>query len=328
MGVRVAATVLVVEDEPEILRLMKQVLSRDFAVHTAQSAEEALQILKTEPVHAIVSDHMLPVMTGVEFLRQAATLQPDAARVLVTASTRVDTAQEAINIARVRRFLTKPFRANELLATVGEAVHEVAVAKIKTELVRELKGRNDELSRAIATLEARDNDLSSRLEGWAFRDGVTGLYSHRYFQEALSAELARARVGRRDLALLMVDVDQFRAWNREYGFAEGDLLLRRLAAVFSTGEACSRYGSNRFAALLPGLAREAALGVAQKIRGTVESLGAGADVPGPVTVRVGVAMFPEDAADEPALIDAAEAALLEARQRGGNCVVGVPAAPR
>ena len=321
MGAREAATVLVVEDEPEILHLMKQVLSRDFNVSVAGSAEEALKLLRAEKFHAVVSDHMLPAMSGVELLKQVALLQPDAARVLVTASTRIDTAQEAVNIARVKRFLAKPFRAADLLSTVGEAVHEAAVAQIKSHLVRELKERNDELSRALATLEAHDDELSQKLQGLAFRDGVTGLYTHRYFHEALSAELARAKMGGVPRAVAMVDVDHFRAWNREYGFAEGDLLLRRVAGTLVACEAPARYGSNRFAVLLPGMSGPEAAAWAEKIRGDVERLGQSRGVPGPFTARVAISVYPDDGAEEDTLIDVVEQRLEDAGREGGNRVL-------
>ena len=318
---RVAASVLVVEDDPEILRLMQQVLSRDFLVHTAVDAEEALKVLSSERVHAVVSDHMLPTMSGVELLRIVATQHPDAARVLVTASTRMDTAQEAVNVARVRRFLAKPFRANELLSTVGEAIHEVAVAQIKSELVRELKERNSELSGALAQLAARDKNLSKKIENLALNDNVTGLFTHRYFQEALSAELARARVGRSSLALVMVDIDHFRAWNHEYGYAEGDVVLRRLGEALVGAEAAARYGGDVLTALLPSADSEQARQWAENVCRKARELGRERDLAGKFTVRCGVAVFPQHASHEQGLIDAAERAVAAAGAQGGDCVV-------
>jgi len=316
----VAASVLVVEDDPEILRLMKQVLSRDFVVHTAASGEEALQLLRAHRFHAVVSDHMLPAMSGVDLLRQVATLQPDAARVLVTASSRMDTAQDAVNVARVKRFLTKPFRTAELISTVGEAIHEAALTQIKAQLVQELKQRNQDLSRAVSALQARDVGLSEKLEQLVLRDNVTGLFTHRYFQEALTAERARAQRTRSGFSLLLVDIDGFRAFNREYGFDEGDLLLRRVASLFSGFELAARYGSNRFALILPGLDGDRAMGAAENLRAAAERLGQAPESPGRFTVRVGVARHPEDGEDEETLIAAAERALLQAKEAGGNRV--------
>ena len=318
---RVAASVLVVEDDPEILRLMQQVLSRDFVVHTATDAEEALQILSKERVHAVVSDHMLPTMSGVELLRIVASQHPDAARVLVTASTRMDTAQEAVNVARVRRFLAKPFRANDLLSTVGEAIHEMAVAQIKSELVRELKGRNSELSGALAQLAARDKDLSKKIENFALNDNVTGLFTHRYFQEALSAELVRAKVARSTLALVIVDIDRFRAWNHDYGYAEGDVVLRRLGEALVGAEAASRYGGDVLAALLPRADAAHAQQWAESLCRKARELGRERDLAGRFTVRCGVALFPEHATHDQDLIDAAERAVAVAKSQGGDCVV-------
>ncbi len=330
MGARVSATVLVVDDDEQILHLMKQVLGRDFSVHTASSAEDALALLRREKVHAVVSDHMLPAMSGVELLREVAALQPDAARVLVTASSRVDTAQDAINVARVRRFLTKPFRAADLLSTVGEAIHESAVAQIKSELVRELKARNTELSRAMTTLEARDRNLSENLQGLAFRDPVTGRYTHRFFQEALSAFVIRAKASRKGFGLVLVDVDRFRAFNAEQGWAEGDLLLTRVASFLTStpgGEAGARFASNTFAVLIPGADDAAARRWAEQVRGKAEAWGNSDESPGQVTVRAGYAVFPAHGADEALLLAAAERALERAKQAGGNRVESAQPSP-
>ena len=318
MAVLVAARVLVVEDDPEILRLMKQVLSRDFVVHTASSGEEALQILRTQKLHAVISDHMLPTMSGVDLLREAAMLQPDAARVLVTASTRMDIAQEAVNIAKVKRFLTKPFRTAELISTVGEAIHEVALTQIKTQLVQELKERNTVLSRAVHALEARDEDLSEKLEQMVLRDPVTGLFTHRYFMEALSAERQRAQRTRGIFSVVLVGVDAFRSFNREYGYAEGDHLLRRVARLLTPPETAARYGGDRFGVLLSGVGREGALAAAEQIRAGAEKLGHSEDSPGIFTASAGVATFPEQGEDDETLVSAAEQALVKAKGAGGN----------
>jgi diguanylate cyclase (GGDEF)-like protein len=313
MGALVAASVLVVEDDPEILRMMKQVLSRDFVVHTAASGEEALQLLRTERFHAVVSDHMLPAMTGVDLLRQVAALQPDAARVLVTASSRMDTAQDAVNVAKVKRFLTKPFRTAELIATVGEAIHEAALIQIKAQLVQELKQRNTDLSKAVSSLEARDEGLSRRLEQLALRDTVTGLFTHRFLQETLAAERARAQRTRASFSLVMLDVNDFRGFNREYGFAEGDLLLRRVAGLLSAWELSARYGADRFAVILPGADAAGAEQVAGSIRAAAGVLARDPQSPGPFTLRVAVATWPVDGDDEEAMIAAVQRALAAAR---------------
>lgn len=330
MAERVAAKVLVVEDDPAILRLMQQVLSQDFAVFTAASGEEALAVLRAERVHAVVADQMLPGIVGVELLRQVGVQQPHAARILVTASARVEDAQDAINVAKVKRFLAKPFRTGELLSTVGEAVHEAALGEIKTQLVAELKERNSHLSRTLESLELRDQGLLKKLEGLAFRDGLTSLFTHRYFQEALSAELARVRRRTRGFALLFADVDGFRAYNLARGYAEGDALLRELARLMSVPETtparpgaappeiAARYGSNRFALLLPQTEQARALELAERLRAGAERL----ELPGRarVTLSVSVALFPDHGTSEQALIQAGERALRDAKAAGGNRV--------
>lgn len=346
MADSVAAKVLVVEDSPAFLQLMKQILSKDFTVFTTTSAEEALQLLRTERVHAVVADQMLPGMVGVELLKQVASLQPNAARILVTASGRVEDAQDAINQARVRRFLAKPFRTQDLLATVGEAVHEAALVEIRDRLVQELKERNGlgnrpppshprqrKAGRRPTALEQVDSDLDSRM---ALRDGLTGVFNHRFFQEALSAELVSARRQKRKVGLVLVDVDGFRRYNLSLGYASGDKLLQQVGQILvleatdssaggqesHTLEIISRYGGDVFGVLLPTADMEAGRQYAERVRLAVERFSSSKEAGHgfPVTVSAAVAVFPDSAQNEQELIAVAEEALRAAKAEGRNRV--------
>lgn len=334
----VGAKVLLVEDEVFILRMMRDILSKDFTVLGETSAEAGLEILKRERVDAVVADQMLPGMVGVELLQRASQLQPHAARVLVTASGRVSDAQDAINVAKVRRFLSKPFRPDELRRVVGEAVHEAALVSIRDQLVQELKSRNGVLAEALSMLEARDKvlqrdleqrtaaftQIAEKLETLAVRDGLTGTFNHRYFQEALAAEVQNARRRRRGLAVVMVDVDCFGHFNREHGYSEGDVLLQRVAeALVSPSkegemEIACRYGADVFAVILPGADLPRAQRYAERV---VKEIGGGRDPASPrnATVRAGVALFPSHGATAAELIDAAGKAVETAKtEYGGN----------
>ncbi len=326
----IGAKVLLVEDEEPLLRMMRDILSADFTVFGETNAEAGLAVLERERVDAVVADHMLPGMTGLDLLQKAMTLQPHAARLLVTASGRISDAQNAINLGKVKRFLSKPFHPADLRRAVGEAVHEVALASIRDQLVKELKERNGFLSETLRLVESRGKvmerdleqrgreiqDLVSKLEGLAIRDGLTGTYNHRYFQEALAEELQAARRHRQNVALVMVDVNGFRAFTRDRGYSAGDAVLRRVAEALplppregetSDQEIAARFAADTFAVVLPRSDAEAARGYCERVQHEL-SKGAGSGPATPwagATVRTGFAVFPADGGAPEQLVEAA-----------------------
>ena len=103
--------------------------------------------------------------------------------------------------------------------------------------IAELKVKNDELNRSNEHLEAlvreRTHELEqavAELKQLALRDGLTGLFNHRHFQEAMEAEFGRAQRHGHPLGLLFIDVDHFKAYNDQHGHPAGDRLLRRKPA--------------------------------------------------------------------------------------------------
>jgi diguanylate cyclase (GGDEF)-like protein len=178
---------------------------------------------------------------------------------------------------------------------------------------------------AIALHNAR---LYRRIEEQAIEDGLTGLYNHRYFVERLSAEIARSKRYDEPLALLMIDVDDFKRFNDRYGHLTGDDALRAVSAVLR-GEmrrgvdVASRYGGDEFAVILPHAA-ESALDVAERVRRRIAAAtfaGPDGSELGGVDVSVGVATFPGPHAAADDLIRAADEALYEAKANGKNRVV-------
>jgi two-component system, cell cycle response regulator len=341
-----AVRVLVVDDDPDILVMLQTVLRRDYAVETAQDGLAALALLAHTPVSAVIADHMMPGMTGVELLDRSHELQPAAARLLVTASDRVDVLKDAVNQARVHRFLSKPLRLSELPGLVAGAIREAALEAENVRLVAELSVKNDELARINGRLELEVNERTrelraaiAELQQLALRDGLTGLFNHRYFQECLEVEISRARRQSQPLGLLFIDVDHFKQYNDMHGHPAGDRLLKRLATVLTGGkesglprmarmsDIVARYGGEEFVTILPATPLEGCLVRAQRL------LHAIAEYPfehretqpgGRVSVSIGVACFPTHASDKPQLIARADAMLYLAKRQGRNRVCAEP----
>jgi len=116
-------TVLLVDDENEILEALALQLSRDHKVLTAENGDDALRVLADHgPIAAVISDLRMPGMDGVELLRRVQLEYPDTTRVLHTAQSDLNAAIAAINDGGVYRYLSKPVKSDELRATVHDAV--------------------------------------------------------------------------------------------------------------------------------------------------------------------------------------------------------------
>src|SRR5262249_10854561 len=113
--------ILVVDDEAEILYSLRALLRRDFDLHTAQSAYEAMQVLQRQPVHVIMTDQRMPGMTGVELLAQIREQHPDAIRMIFTGYADIKAVIDAINEGNIYRYLTKPWDPDELVTVLQQA---------------------------------------------------------------------------------------------------------------------------------------------------------------------------------------------------------------
>lgn len=161
----------------------------------------------------------------------------------------------------------------------------------------------------------------------ASTDGLTGLYNHRIFSQMLKEELSRAQRYRLPLSLVMFDVDDFKRFNDTYGHPDGDRVLMAVADILrETLRKCDipfRYGGEEFIALLPETTSEAAVLVAERIRGTIESQSRRylpSTVLHGVTVSVGVAAFPSDAETAENLLKIVDGLMYRAKRQGKNKV--------
>ena len=156
-------SVLVVDDEPDILRSFSFNYGDDFELVTATSGARGLELLEAHDPAVIVADQRMPAMTGTEFLEQSMALRPEAMRIVLTGYTDIEAIIEAINRSRIYRYVTKPWESEELRLTLRRAVEAFHLTRENTRLVEELRRANERLSAENAYL--RDGDRQHEIVG-------------------------------------------------------------------------------------------------------------------------------------------------------------------
>jgi putative two-component system response regulator len=153
--------------------------------------------------------------------------------------------------------------------------------------------------------------------GLPFTDSLTGLFNHGFFQVSLEREIKRSERHRESFALVLIDVDSFSFYNRRYGSAKGDRVLKQVAEAVKKSiresDLAARYSGDIFAVMLVSCDTEFAASTAERIRKSVEDLFGGEP-----TVSVGLASYPSDAVNREPLIEKAQEALLQAKLGGKN----------
>ncbi len=181
---------------------------------------------------------------------------------------------------------------------------------------------------ANQTAMALENALMvQQIRDMAIRDGLTGAYNHRYFQEKLAEEITKAERYNKDLSLALLDVDHFKKFNDSYGHQEGDKVLRIVSEIIQATvrnkiDTVARYGGEEFTAILPESDGNVGKDLVERIRKNIEGYlfeNNGKSLYR-VTVSIGIASYPFDARDQKVLIQLADQALYEAKNAGRNCV--------
>jgi signal transduction histidine kinase len=139
---------LIVDDEPEVLRSLHDLFRLEYRVLTAERGEEALRLLTTHDVHVILTDQRMPDMSGVELLREASRLRPDTTRLMFTGYADISAVIDAINQGNVFRYIAKPWDVPELQTIVRQAFERHLLIVDRQRLIVELEETNARLEEA------------------------------------------------------------------------------------------------------------------------------------------------------------------------------------
>ncbi len=151
--------VLIVDDEPNNLTVLRNFLESGYRVHQAASGREALEIAKTKDLDVVIADQRMPEMTGVELLEHLRHLKPDVAGIVLTGFTDPPALISAINSARVFRFLKKPWQADDILEAVRQASEHVYQTRAIQKLVALLAHRTEELNASLEQVQSTQRQL-------------------------------------------------------------------------------------------------------------------------------------------------------------------------
>jgi diguanylate cyclase (GGDEF)-like protein len=295
------ARVLVADDDAATRELIAKTLrASGYQVELAADGQEAIARFARGGLDVVLLDAVMPRVSGVDACRTIKGLRGDefVPVALVFAKTDPKSRVEALKIG-ADGYVCKPFEQTELLLCVSSAFR--------------LKRAHDRARVARQKLE--------RLRAF---DELTGAHSFLYLHERLDAEFARSEKHAEPLACCILDVDRLKVHNERGGRRLGDQILEGVADVIKKSvrdtDVVARYGGDEFFVMLPATHFAGSLVVASRIWRDVAQKAFGTpEAEVNVTASLGVALFPSrDVRTKDALLSALEAALLEAKRRGGN----------
>ncbi len=328
-------SILIVDDEPYILASLSSLLSDEFEVLTAHSAAAARAIFAQRDVNLILTDQRMPRETGVQLLEWVCRNSPNTIRLLMTGFAELEEAVEAINCARVFRYIFKPWNVDSLLENVRSAAHSFELERANQALLAQLRQLNQQLENRVQErtleLEEANHELEQKnkmLEKLALTDPLTGLPNRRAMDRLAERELRRRERYPSSLAMGMIDVDRFKEINSKYLLPGGDKVLVDLAKCLSnslrTVDFLGRVGGEEFLLVAPETNFAGAEILGERIRSNVEHMTF--DYKGniiSVTVSIGMAVAGTGVvADFEQMRLLASAKLAEAKMKGRNrCIV-------
>lgn len=298
-GIHGAPEILIVDDQTSNIKLLAAILGDDYRIRIATSGADALKIAESEPQpDLILLDIVMPEMDGYEVCRR---LKDNPATqnipvIFITALSSEADEERGLNLGAID-YIAKPLSA----PIVRARVRNHAILKRKADL----------------------------LESLAHVDSLTNIANRRRFDYNLQLEWRRCQRAGVPLALLLIDVDAFKAYNDHYGHGKGDICLTAIASTLAGGllrpaDSVARYGGEEFAVLLPETDRATAALLGERLRERIAAKQiphAPEQLNAAVTISIGcAAMLPSESHSPEELIDTADRNLYAAKKAGRNRV--------
>lgn len=283
--------ILLINNKKEDAVLLEQMLEKEgYKIWVVTNPEEAVRLLKETFFAVVVTELEAGGMNGIEITREVLKCNANISVVVITEQAVLDQAIRAMEEGAYG-YVTRPFNAAEVKVVLKRAVEKFYLLFSDKE-----KERFVELS---------------------VKDGLTGVYNHRFFKLYLENKISFVRRTTDKFSLLMIDLDFFKKFNDSNGHLAGDELLHKMSKIFRESvrqeDVVFRYGGEEFVVFLEHTDKEQAALVAERIRNT-------ATLFMPVTISIGVGTFPEDGRTLEELINSVDAILYKAKNTGRNKV--------
>ena len=286
--------ILVVDDTISNLDILSDLLE-DYDVIDVTNGADALEIVNEESIDLILLDIMMPDMDGYEVCTRlkANDETKNIPIVFITAKVDEESIEKAYDLGGAD-YVTKPFKPKELLARVKKEL------KIQ-ELIKSLELKQEELKLLAST------------------DPMTDLYNRRYFSKVSKNILGLAKRDKKELSIIMMDIDKFKNINDTYGHQVGDDVIVALANILKekrrNSDIVCRFGGEEFIILLPNTSINGASILAEKIRVTIENSLINKSIS--VTSSFGISSVHLDDDIETSIVKA-DKALYNAKESGRN----------
>ncbi len=302
------SNILIIDDEPVVRNLIKEILGEKHICVTANSAEEALQILKTQKFNLVLTDINLGGMSGIDIIPLIHSSAPDTVIIMISGERTIESAIQAMRIGAFD-YIGKPLDLDHIEIAVTRAIehHSLLTAKRlhETQLEELVKKRTEEIIYL------------------SYHDALTNLPNSILFEDRLSQAIVQANRNNHCLAMLYLSIDRFDQVYDTLGHKLGYELLKEVAIrlKISVGEdyTIARFEGNEFALLVTQI--QNTTDVTDVASDIYEALEHPFYVDGKeiyVSFSIGISLFPDDARDGQILLKNASAALARAKEQGGN----------
>lgn len=329
-------SILIVDDTKSVRSLIDFHLKSDgyTSIAHASCAEEAFDILALNNpslhgngVSLILMDILMPGADGIEAVAKIRSVpELRGIPIVMVTSDLSDTSLEKAFAAGANDFIQKPLRKMELLVRVRAAYALAQAQEEQAKRERQLI----ELTKVLETTNQKLNLSNELLQRLSATDPLTGLANRHHFDEILRREHGRAKRNKTSLALILVDIDNFKLYNDTYGHLRGDQCLKDVTNALSTslkrsGDILARYGGEEFVAIIPDSDTDGALTMAQNMMDAVNALAIehkASPIFKQVTISIGIAALDPDAPDDKrTLLHHADMALYHAKSNGKNQII-------